>query len=82
MVSASEVFGANTIGVLLSGMGQDGAFGMKMIKKRQGVTLAQNEPSSVVFGMAKAANDIHAVDKMVNADDLAQEIIKVVRQNV
>jgi len=32
--------------------------------------------------MAKAANDIHAVDKMVNADDLAQEIIKVVRQNV
>ena len=82
MVSASEVFGANTIGVLLSGMGQDGAFGMKMVKKRHGMTLAQNESSSVVFGMAKAANDIHAVDKMVNADDLAQEIIKVIQQNV
>ena len=82
MVSASEAFGANTIGVLLSGMGQDGAFGMKMIKKRHGMTLAQNESSSVVFGMAKAANDIHAVDKMVNADDLAQEIIKVIQQNV
>lgn len=82
MVSASEVFGANTIGVILSGMGQDGAFGMKMIKKRSGFTLAQNKSSSVVFGMAKAANDLHAVDKMVDADDLAHEIIKVVKQNV
>ena len=82
MVSASEVFGANTIGVLLSGMGQDGAFGMKIIKKRSGLTLAQNESSSVVFGMAKAANDLHAVDRLVDADDLAHEIIKVVKQNV
>ena len=82
MVSASEVFGANTIGVLLSGMGQDGAFGMKIIKKRSGLTLAQSESSSVVFGMAKAANDLHAVDKLVDADDLAHEIIKVVKQNV
>ncbi len=82
MISASEAFGANTIGVLLSGMGQDGAFGMKMVKKRHGVTLAQNESSSVVFGMAKAANDLHAVDKMVHADDLAREITKVIKQNV
>ena len=82
MVSASEAFGANTIGVLLSGMGQDGAFGMKMVKKRHGMTLAQNESSSIVFGMAKAANDLHAVDKMVHADDLAGEIIKVIKQNV
>ncbi len=82
MVSASEAFGADTIGILLSGMGQDGAFGMKMIKKRRGMTLAQNQSSSVVFGMAKAANDLNAVDKMVNADDLAQEIIRMVNQNV
>ncbi|MDE1829797.1 MAG: chemotaxis-specific protein-glutamate methyltransferase CheB [Thaumarchaeota archaeon] len=82
MVSASEAFGANTIGVLLSGMGQDGAFGMKMIKKRCGITLAQNESTSVVFGMAKAANELNAVDKMVDADDLAQEIIKVIKQRV
>ena len=82
MVSASEVFGASTIGVLLSGMGQDGAFGMKMIKKRSGFTLAQNESSSVVFGMAKAANELHAVDKMIDADALAGEIIKVVKQIV
>ena len=82
MVSASEVFGANAIGILLSGMGQDGAFGMKMIKKRHGITLAQNESSSVVFGMAKAANDLNAVDKMLDADDLAQEIIRMVKHDV
>ena len=68
MVSASEVYGADTIGVLLSGMGQDGAFGMRMIKKRQGITIAQNESSSIIFGMAKAAKDMNAVDKMVPAD--------------
>ena len=76
MVSASEVFGANVIGVLLSGMGQDGAFGMKMIKKRQGITLAQDEATSVVFGMAKAANELNAVDRLVPMNSLATEIEK------
>ena len=78
MISASEAFGADTVGVILSGMGQDGAFGMKMIKKRHGVTLAQNESTSVVFGMAKAANDLQAVDAMAGADELAREIMKVI----
>lgn len=82
MVSASEAFGANTIGVLLSGMGHDGAFGMKMIKKRCGPTLAQSEATSVIFGMAKAARDLNAVERMVDADNLAQEIIKVINHDV
>jgi two-component system chemotaxis response regulator CheB len=82
MVSASEIYGADTIGVLLSGMGQDGAFGMRMIKKRQGITLAQNESSSVIFGMAKAAKDMDVVDKMVSADEIAREIVKAVMVRV
>ena len=82
MVSASEVFGANTIGILLSGMGQDGAFGMRMIKKRHGTTLAQNESSSIIFGMAKAAQNINAVDKMIDADNLISEIVKAVMTHV
>ena len=77
MVSASEVYGENTIGVLLSGIGHDGAFGMKMIKRRGGITLAQDENSSVVFGMAKAACDLDAVDKVIPSDKIAQEIIRV-----
>lgn len=77
MVTASEVYGSNTTGVLLSGIGHDGAFGMKMIKRRGGITLAQDKDSSVVFGMAKAACDLDVVDKVLPADKIAQEIIRV-----
>lgn len=82
MISASEVFGANIVGVILSGMGQDGAFGMKMIKKRQGRTLAQDESSSVIFGMAKAACELNAVDALVPADKLSMAILAEMETNV
>ncbi|MBI1829084.1 MAG: chemotaxis response regulator protein-glutamate methylesterase [Thaumarchaeota archaeon] len=78
MITASEVYGANTVGVLLTGMGQDGAFGMKMIKKRGGYTMAQDESSSIVFGMAKAANELDAVDKMLPVDQIPEEIVRAV----
>ncbi|MFQ5476892.1 MAG: chemotaxis-specific protein-glutamate methyltransferase CheB, partial [Nitrosopumilus sp.] len=54
MVSASEVFGSNVIGVILTGMGHDGGFGMKSIKNRGGRTIVQNKETSVIFGMPKA----------------------------
>ena len=82
MITASEVYGNNTVGILLSGMGRDGAFGMKMIKKRGGITVAQNEFSSVVYGMAKAANDLSAVDKLVPIEKIAQEIVMAVDRHV
>jgi len=82
MISASEVFGANVVGVLLSGMGQDGAFGMKVIKKRHGRTVAQDEFTSVIFGMAKAACDLNAVDKLVPADKLSMTILEELETNV
>lgn len=81
MISASEVYGSNTVGVLLSGMGHDGAFGMKMIKKKGGITIAQDETSSVVFGMAKAAHDLNVVDKVVPAESIAQEIVMAVERH-
>lgn len=82
MVSAAEVFGGNIIGVLLSGMGQDGAFGMKVIKKRHGRTVAQDESTSVIFGMAKAACDLNAVDKLVPANKLSITILEELETNV
>ena len=78
MVSASEVYGSRTVGVLLTGMGHDGAFGMKMIKRRGGRTAGQDEASSVVFGMAKAAVEMDAVEKLLPADMIADEIVKMV----
>ncbi|MEW6604445.1 MAG: CheB methylesterase domain-containing protein, partial [Thermoproteota archaeon] len=78
MVSASDVFGPNTLGVLLSGMGQDGAFGMKMIKRKGGRTIAQDSTTSVVFGMPKAAYDLGAVDEMMSADKMAEAIVRAI----
>lgn len=80
MISASEVYGSDTIGVLLSGMGCDGAFGLKMIKKRGGFSIAQDEESSIVFGMAKEAEKLNAVDKFVPADHLVKEIVSKIGQ--
>lgn len=74
MVSASEVFGANTIGVLLTGMGHDGGFGMKTIKKRGGRTIAQDSRTAVVYGMPKAAVDLNAVDKSLSIENIPHSI--------
>ncbi|HVB95601.1 MAG TPA: chemotaxis-specific protein-glutamate methyltransferase CheB [Nitrososphaerales archaeon] len=80
MVSASEVFRDNTVGVLLSGMGHDGAFGMKIIKRGGGTTMAQDEGSSVIFGMAKTAFGEKSVDKLVPAGRMSREIVRAVEE--
>ncbi|MDC8438002.1 MAG: chemotaxis-specific protein-glutamate methyltransferase CheB [Candidatus Nitrosotenuis sp.] len=82
MVSAAESFGSNTIGVTLTGMGHDGAFGMKTIKRRGGKTFAQDENSSVVFGMAKAACDLNAVDVLLPPEKIAHAIVEEVEKLV
>jgi two-component system chemotaxis response regulator CheB len=82
MVSASEIFGANTIGVTLTGMGHDGAFGMKTIKRRGGMTIAQDEQSSVVFGMAKSACELNAVDSLLPPEQISETIMMEVKRLV
>jgi two-component system chemotaxis response regulator CheB len=80
MVSASDCFGPNTLGVLLSGMGQDGAFGMTMIKRKGGRTIAQDSATSVVYGMPKAAKDLGAVDELVPAGRMADAIVRAIEE--
>lgn len=82
MISAAEYFGSNTIGITLTGMGHDGAFGMKTIKRRGGKTIAQDEQSSVVFGMAKAAYDLGAVDTLLPPEKIISAIIEEVQRLV
>ncbi len=53
--SVAEIYGAKAVGVLLTGMGRDGAMGMRQLHRRRAVTIAQNAESCVVFGMPKAA---------------------------
>ena len=76
MKSVAASYGKNAIGVLMTGMGRDGAQGMDAIKRSGGVTIAQDEETSAIFGMNKAAIDTGCVDKVVPLDKIADEIIK------
>lgn len=75
MKSAADAYEDKVIGVLLSGMGKDGAEGMRAIKERGGSTIAQDELTSVIFGMPKAAIEMGVVDKVASLPDIVDEII-------
>lgn len=76
--STAKYAGANAIGVILTGMGADGAEGLLEMKNAGARTIAQDEKSSVVFGMPKEAIKLGGVDKIVSIDQVASEIIKMV----
>ncbi len=76
--STAKYAGANAIGVILTGMGADGAEGLLEMKQAGASTIAQDERSCVVFGMPKEAIKLGAADKIVPLDQVAQEIIRMV----
>jgi len=63
--SAAKIFGSNTVGVILTGMGCDGANAMGLIKAKGGCTIAQDDKTSIIFGMPAAAIKLGVVDKIV-----------------
>ncbi len=71
--SAARSAGANAIGVIMTGMGDDGARGMLEMKQSGAFTIAQDEATSIVFGMPKEAIAKGAVDRIVPLDHIAQE---------
>jgi len=78
--SVADSAGVGGIGVLLTGMGDDGAQGLLAIRRQGGVTLAQDEASSAVFGMPKAAERLGAVTQMLPLSKLASAIQRAARQ--
>jgi two-component system chemotaxis response regulator CheB len=74
MKSAAPIYGPRTIGVILTGMGSDGAEGMKCIKRNGGKTIAQSEETCVVYGMPKAVVESGAADRVVPLEEIAQTI--------
>lgn len=82
MKSASEVFGPQVIGIILTGMGRDGVEGIKAIKEKGGATIAQDENTSVVFGMPKAAIETKMIDKVVPLNKIPQEIMQILKEGV
>lgn len=73
--SVAKFAGKNAIGVILTGMGKDGAQGLLAMRNEGAFTIAQDEKSSVVFGMPKEAIEVGAAMKVVPLDRIADEII-------
>jgi two-component system chemotaxis response regulator CheB len=74
--SVAAAYGAHAIGVLLTGMGDDGATGLMEMKRAGALTLAQDEGSSVVFGMPGEAIRIGAVDHILPPDRIADVLLE------
>lgn len=74
--SVAKECGNNAVGVILTGMGHDGAKGMLEMHNRGAFTIGQDEKTAVVYGMPKVAFDIGAVDKQCSLDAIASAIIQ------
>ncbi len=76
MLSLAQVYGQKNIGVVLTGMGSDGAKGVVAIKESGGFTIAQDQKTSVVYGMPHVAHQTGCVDKVAPLNLIPREILK------
>jgi len=76
--SVANYAGANAVGVILTGMGADGAAGLLEMKEAGARTIAQDEKSCVVFGMPKEAIKLGAAEKVVSLGDIAKTALKMI----
>jgi len=70
--SVAEVFGKNIVGVLLTGMGKDGAYELKMMKEKGAITIAQDKESCVVYGMPGEAVNLNAATYVLSPPKIAE----------
>ncbi len=75
--SVAEAFGPRSVGALLTGMGRDGAAGLLEMRNRGAQTIAQDEASSVVFGMPKEAISLGGASRIVPLQNIASEILEM-----
>lgn len=73
--SVADVYGSRAVGVILTGMGKDGALGLRKIRSSGGLTISQDEASSVVYGMPKAAFETEAATHQIALAEIPGFII-------
>lgn len=76
--SVARVYGATAIGVILTGMGSDGADGLRALYEKGAHTIVQNEASCVVFGMPAVAIELGAAEQILPADEIATALMELV----
>ncbi|MBF0277762.1 MAG: chemotaxis-specific protein-glutamate methyltransferase CheB [SAR324 cluster bacterium] len=74
--SVAEHFGRRAVGALLTGMGEDGARGLQQLRKNYGFTIAQDEASSVIYGMPKKAAELDAADQILGMEEISPAIVR------
>jgi two-component system chemotaxis response regulator CheB len=77
--SIADVYGASTLACILTGMGRDGTAGAQVLAKTGATILAQDEASSVVWGMPRAVNEAGLADAVLNLKDMAAAITTRIR---
>ena len=80
--SVAKIYQNKALGVIMTGMGKDGAVQLAEMRKQGAWTLGQDEKSSVVYGMPRVANELGAVQKQVPLEQMADEISKLAREHV
>jgi len=76
--SVAEIFGRNAIGVILTGMGADGARGLKKMRDAGAKTIGQNKETCVIYGMPKVAFEMGAVEHQLPINAIADKIMRLV----
>jgi two-component system, chemotaxis family, protein-glutamate methylesterase/glutaminase len=79
--SAARCAGRHALGVLLTGMGRDGAQGMQQLRAAGAINLAQNEATCVVYGMPRAAVELGVVDRVLPLDQMPHAILQSLREH-
>ncbi len=78
--SAARVAGKDCVAALLTGMGRDGAAGLLALRQSGAITLGQDEASSVVYGMPRAAFEAGAVASQLSLEKIGPELMRLCRQ--
>jgi two-component system chemotaxis response regulator CheB len=80
--SVAKNYGADAIGILMTGMGRDGARGLLAMHQAGAYTIAQDEKSSVVFGMPKEAIDLGAVNEILPLEQIAPRLLLLLKSTI
>ncbi|HAZ13216.1 MAG TPA: chemotaxis response regulator protein-glutamate methylesterase, partial [Bdellovibrionales bacterium] len=76
--SVATYAGKNAVGVILTGMGSDGALGIKKMKEQGALTIAQDEASCIVYGMPKVAIELGGIDFIVPLPQITKKILELI----